>query len=75
MINKHYDKIVFVTRILIEALAALYISVAIIWKLPYGEQVGLTATAITAFLNSLLKVRSDEYFEDHEIVPKGDDEF
>lgn len=75
MLNKNYDRIVFITRILIDAIAALYIAVAIIWKLPYGEQVGLTATAVTAFLNSLLKIRSDEYFEDHEIVPKGDDEF
>ena len=75
MLNKNYDRIVFVTRILIGALAALYISIAMIWNLPYGEQVGLTATALTAFLNSLLKIRSDEYFEDHDIVSKGDDEF
>lgn len=73
MHNITYDRVVFVTRILIDAIAALYIAVAMIWKLPYAEQVGLTATALTAFCNSILKIKSNEYFEDHEIVEKGEE--
>lgn len=70
MHNLTYDRIVFITRILISALATLYIACAMIWDLPYAEQVGLTATALTAFCNSILKIKSDEYFEDHDIVGK-----
>lgn len=70
MHNLTYDRIVFITRIMIDALAALYIACAMIWDLPYSEQVGLTATALTAFCNSILKIKSDEYFEDHDIVGK-----
>lgn len=70
MHNLTYDRIVFITRIMIDALAALYIACAMIWDLPYAEQVGLTATAFTAFCNSILKIKSDEYFEDHDIVGK-----
>ena len=72
MHNITYDRVVFVTRILVDALAALYIACAMIWDLPYAEQVGLTATAFTAFCNSILKIKSNKYFDDHEIVEKGE---
>lgn len=70
MSNKLYDKIVFVSRILISGLGALYLAIAEIWGLPYGTEVGLTVTAVVTFINTLMKIKSDSYFEDKEIIDK-----
>ena len=75
MNNKTYDNIVFVSRILISALGALYIAIAEIWKLPYGAEVGLTVSALTAFINSIMEIKSHAYFSDKEIIEKDEDCF
>ncbi len=70
MTNKKYDRIVFVSRILISALCTLYISLAKVLGWPYGEEVGLISAALITFMNSIMEAYSKDYFSDKEIVER-----
>lgn len=59
--NKQYDILKDVAQIILPALATLYIAIAGIWGLPYGEQVGGTIMAVDTFLGALLKINANNY--------------
>lgn len=61
MQNKTYDRLKFVTMIVLPAFAALYFAVAQIWGLPHAEQVVGTIAAITTFLGALLGITNEQY--------------
>ena len=63
MSNKTYDILKNVALIVLPALATLWITIAKIWGLPYGEEIAATITAIDVFLGALLKVSSRFYSE------------
>lgn len=61
MNNKTYDILKWVALVVLPALATLYSTIAVIWGLPYGEQIAGTITAIEVFLGVVLGVSSIKY--------------
>lgn len=61
MNNKTYDILKWVALVVLPALAALYSALALIWGLPYGEQISGTIAAIDAFLGAILGISSIQY--------------
>lgn len=61
MSSKTYDGLKFIAQIVLPALGTLYFAVAVIWKLPYGEQVVGTVVAVDAFLGAVLGLASRAY--------------
>ena len=61
MSNKTYDVLKYIAQIVLPALGTLYFALASIWKLPYGEQVVGTITALDTFLGALLMLSSANY--------------
>ena len=59
--NKVYDVLKFIAQIVLPAIATLYITVANIWGLPYGEQISGTVMAIDTFLGALLMISTNTY--------------
>ena len=59
--NKIYDVLKFIAQIVLPAIATLYITVANIWGLPYGEQISGTIMAIDTFLGALLMISTNVY--------------
>ena len=61
MSNKTYDILKYVVTIVLPALTTLWLTLASIWNLPYGEPIGATMGAITVFLGALIGVSSAKY--------------
>lgn len=63
--NSVYDILKWVQRLLLPALATLYLALGAIWKdiiyLPYPEQVAATITAIDTFLGVILGISTANY--------------
>lgn len=59
--NKTYDILKYIVTIVLPALTTLWLSIATIWSLPYGEPIGATLGAITVFLGALIGVSSANY--------------
>lgn len=60
--NKTYDLLKWIAQIVLPALGTLYFALSSIWGLPYGEQIVGTITAIDAFLGALLRVSTNNYY-------------
>ena len=63
MSNKTYDILKYIALIVLPAIATLYLTIATIWGLPYGEAVAATITAIDTFLGAILGISSKRYAE------------
>ena len=59
--NKTYDVIKYIALIGLPALGTLYFALASIWKLPYGQEVVGTITAIDTFLGALIGISAHNY--------------
>lgn len=59
--DKVYNILKYVAQIILPALATLYLALAGIWNLPFGEQVSGTIMAIDTFLGVLLGISSASY--------------
>lgn len=59
--NKLYDILKWVALIVLPALGTLYFTLSGIWKLPYGEEIVGTITAIDTFLGALLGISTYNY--------------
>ena len=66
MSNKAYDVLKFIAQIVLPALATLYLTVANIWGLPYGEEISTTVMAIDTFLGAVLMISSSNYNKNKE---------
>ena len=64
MSNKTYDILAVIGRLILPAIATLYFTLSQIWHLPLGEEICGTLAALTVFLNSVLKIKSDEYWRE-----------
>lgn len=64
--NKWYDRLKYIVTIVLPALTALWLSIASIWNLPYGEPIGATMSAITVFLGALIGISSVNYYRNQE---------
>lgn len=65
--NEAYDKMKWVTQLLIPGLATLYFALAGIWGLPYGEAIVGTLTAIDLFLGTILQISTSNYEAEKEV--------
>ncbi len=64
MSDKLYDYLAMIGRLILPALGTLYFALAKIWGLPLGEEIVGTLSAVTIFLNAVLKVKSDQFWKD-----------
>ena len=72
MSDKLYDVFAIIGRLILPALGTLYFALAKIWGLPLGEEIVGTLSAVTIFLNAVLKIKSDQFWRDFE--KEGGDE-
>lgn len=61
MSNKLYDVLKYIAQIGLPAVGTLYYALSAIWRLPYGEQIVGTITAVDTFLGTLLMISSSAY--------------
>lgn len=59
--NKVYDALKWIAQYLLPAAGALYLALAKIWGLPYGEEIIGTISAVDVFLGVLLGISSASY--------------
>ena len=62
--TKVYNTLKYIARYIFPAVGALYLALANIWGLPYGEQVCGTLTALTVALNTLLGISSKNFYKE-----------
>ena len=72
MSDKLYDVLAIIGRLILPALGTLYFALAKIWGRPLGEEIVGTLSAVTIFLNAVLKIKSDQFWRDFE--KEGGDE-
>lgn len=75
MTNRTYDFLKWVAQIVLPALGTLYFALARLWGFPYGEQIVGTIIAIDTFLGTVLKISSDNYEGDGELIVDTSDPF
>jgi hypothetical protein len=59
--NKAYNIIKWIVVIILPALGTLYLALAGIWGLPYGEEIVGTITAIDTFLGAVMMISTAQY--------------
>lgn len=59
--NKVYDALKWIAQYLLPAAGALYLALAKIWGLPYGEEIIGTISAVDIFLGVILGISSASY--------------
>lgn len=59
--NRVYDILKYIVTIGLPALTTLWLTLASIWHIPYGEPIGATLGAITLFLGTLIGISSANY--------------
>lgn len=62
--NKTYDVLAWIGRILLPALATLWLSMADVWHLPCKVEIATTIVALDTFLNTLLGISSANYYKE-----------
>lgn len=71
MSNKTYDILKYIAQIVLPAIGALWATLAGIWNWPYAEAVLGTISAVDLFMGALLKIKSDQYWQN---IDEGGDE-
>lgn len=69
--NKTYDILKYIVTIVLPALTTLWLTIASIWNIPYGEPIGATVGAITVFLGALIGISSANYNKVKETTDDG----
>lgn len=64
MNDKVYDVLAFIGRIVLPAVATLWLALADVWGFPYRTEIGTTLVAIDTFLNTLLGISSVNYYNE-----------
>lgn len=59
--NKTYDILKYIAQYILPAAGTLYFALSTIWKLPYGEQVVGTITAVDTFIAAILGISTYSY--------------
>lgn len=72
--NKVYDVIKWIAQYFMPALATLWITLAKIWGLPYGTEIGATVTGIDLFLGAILGISSQNYKGEGTMIVDTSDE-
>ena len=61
MSNKVYNVLKWIAMIVLPALASLYMGLAALWHLPYGEEIAGTITLVDTFLGAVLMISTSQY--------------
>lgn len=61
MTNKTYDILKEIALVWLPSFGTLYLAIANIWGLPYGDEVLATVTAFDAFLGAVLHISNKKY--------------
>ena len=61
MKNKTYDILKWIALVVLPATATLYLGLAGIWGLPFGEEISGTITLIDTFLGAVLMISNSQY--------------
>ena len=61
MSDKTYNILKWVAQYLLPGVATLWLALAGIWGLPYGEEIGGTIVAVDTFLGVVLGISSAQY--------------
>ena len=61
--NRVYDILKWIAQYLLPATGTLYIALATIWGLPYGEQIVGSISALTIFIGVILGISSRTYIK------------
>ena len=61
--NEIYNFLKNVALVILPAIATLIITIFEIWNIPYGEQIGVTITAVDTALGILLGISSRNYYK------------
>lgn len=59
--GKLYEALKWVSLVVIPAAGTLYLTLSIVWGLPFGDQVAKTAIAVEAFLGIVLGISTLQY--------------
>ncbi len=73
--NETYDFLKWVAQIVLPALGTFVASIFTICHLPYGEQIVGIIAAIDVFLGAILKISSDNYTGDGDLIVDTSDPF
>lgn len=71
--DKVYNTLKWIAQYLLPAAATLWMTVAKIWNLPYGVEIGATVSAIDLFLGAVLGISSANYQGDGTMNINTDD--
>lgn len=66
--DKLYNILKYIAQIILPGLATLYLAIAGIWNLPFGEQISGTIMAIDTFLGVLLGISTANYNKSKEVI-------
>ena len=61
MSNKVYNILKCIEMIVLPAIAKIYMGLANIWNLPYGEEIAGTITLVDTFLGAVLMISTSQY--------------
>ena len=61
MSDKVYNVLKYIALIVLPAVGTLYSALAVVWGLPYGDQIVSTILAVDTFLGALLGISSASY--------------
>ena len=59
--NRVYDILKYIVTIVLPAVTTLWLALASIWHIPYGEPIGATLAAINVFLGALIGISCKNY--------------
>lgn len=59
--NKVYDVLKWAGGILLPAIATMYLALANLWSLPYGNEVSATIMILVVFLSTILELSKTQY--------------
>lgn len=71
--NKVYDFLNKLCRQYIPAASVLYITIAQIWGLPYGEAISGTLAAVAVAIGTCLSISSKNYYAADKVLEKEDE--
>lgn len=66
MNEKVYDILAVIGRLVLPALGTLYFALAKIWGLPLAEEIVGTISAVTIFLNTILKIEYNRWEDEQD---------
>lgn len=66
--NETYDRLKWITTILLPALGTFIAAICALFGLPYGDKIVGIITAVITFLGAILKTSSDSYSGDGTLI-------